>query len=334
VKRYDILDTPPEEAFDRIAAFAADLFSAPIALISFVGQDRVYFKSHHGLPDTDVSRGPGVSTSALGPWLQLRFEHGFHTGAPLRTRDGYELGKLSVIDHRPRRVDEQQIRRLRSLATIVMDRLDLRLSAREAATRAEVLSNEVDHRAMNSLQLIASLLSLQSRAASSPATAHQLSAAANRVLAVARVHRSFSADEALSHVPVVANLRELCGELSDILAIDIKVEGLEASVPKTQILAIGLIVNELVTNAGKHGGGQIAVTFRSTPDGWHELLVVDHGKGLPEGFTVDRSEGNGIGMKVVTALVTQLNGKLSARCNPVDHAGGSGSCFTVAFPAA
>ena len=49
VRRYEILDTPPEVAFDRITALAADLFNAPIAIISFLDRDRLWFKSHHGL---------------------------------------------------------------------------------------------------------------------------------------------------------------------------------------------------------------------------------------------------------------------------------------------
>src|SRR5512143_2412969 len=76
VKRYEILDTPPEEAFDRITALAADLFGAPIAILSFVGLNRVSFKSRHGLGETEVSRGPGVSANALDPWIRRRFKNG------------------------------------------------------------------------------------------------------------------------------------------------------------------------------------------------------------------------------------------------------------------
>lgn len=329
VKRYAILDTPPEAVFDRVTALAADLFGAPIAILSFVGLNRVCFKSHHGLGETEVSRGPGASAAALDPWIRLQFRHGFHIGVPLRTRDGYELGKLSVMDRRPRRVDEQQVRRLKSLAAIVMDQLELRLAARDAAERAEIMTSEIDHRAMNSLQLIASLLHLQSRAVGSPAISLQLTAAANRVLAVARVHRAFSIDETAERVPIVAYLRKLCGELSEILSTDIKVEGVEASVPKAHILAIGLVLNELVTNAKKHGDGQITVALRSGPQGQHELCVLDEGPGLPEGFAADRPNGEGLGMKVVSALVAQLAGRISAHANPA----GQGSCFTVAFPA-
>jgi two-component sensor histidine kinase len=327
MRRYNILDTPPEAAFDRITALAADVFDAPISILSFVGHDRVCFKSHHGFAATYVDRGPGKVAAAIDPWIRRQFRHGFHVGVTLRTSDGYDLGQLSVIDRRPRRVDAQQIRHLKSLADIVMDQLELRLSARRAAARAETMTSTDDSRAMASLQLVASLLHLQSRAVKGTETALQLTTAANRVLAVARVHRNSSANEADDRMPILAYLRRLCGELSCILAADITVEGVEKSVATTQIIAIGLIANELVTNAFRHGAGPIRVSFISGTDGEYELCVLDEGDGLPEGFAVGRPSG-GLGMKVVATLTGQLAGQLRASPNPA----GRGARFTVTFP--
>jgi two-component sensor histidine kinase len=333
LKRYDICSTPPEVGFDRIAAMAADLLAAPIAIISFVDSDRVWFKSHYGLAETGADRGPGAAASALAPWLQLKFKHGFHVGAPLCTLGGHELGRLTVIDRRPRRVDSQLIRRLKTLAAMVMDCLELRLAAHAAAARAVAMASEADHRAMNSLQLIASVLRLQSDAVGPPVAARQLAAAANRVLTVARVHRAFCAHETLDRVPIVPYLRQLCGELSEILTAEISIDGAEATISKAQILPIGLVVNELVTNAKKHGGGRITVDLRCTADGQRELCVHDEGPGLPAGFSVDHPGSDGIGMTVVRALAGQLNGTISARSNSVRHPGKAGSCFMVSFPA-
>ena len=333
LKRYDIVGTPPETGFDRIAAIAADLLGAPIAIISFVDSHRAWFKSHHGLAETGVDRGPGAAASALAPWLQLEFRHGFHFGAPLRTLDGHELGRLTVIDRRPRRVDEQQIRRLKTLAAMVMDCLELRLAAHAAAARAMAMASEADHRAMNSLQLIASVLRLQSDAVGSPIAARQLTAAANRVLAVARVHRAFCTHETLERVPIVPYLHQLCAELSEILTAEIVIDGAEATISKAQLLPLGLVVNELVTNAKKHGGGRITVDLRCTADGQRELCVHDEGPGLPAGFSIDRSGSEGIGMTILGALAGQLDGTISAQSNSVRHPGKAGSCFKVSFPA-
>lgn len=328
LKRYEILDTPPEAAFDHITALAAELFKAPIAIISFLDGNRLWFKSHHGLDAAQISWAPDLSGSATELRLRREFNPSFFAGAALRTADGYDLGTLCVIDRQPRPIGLPQVQHLEALAKIVVDQLELRLAKNRAGARALLMAAEIDHRAMNSLQFVASLLHLQSRSVG-PEAKRQLVTAANRVLAVARVHRNFAADETADRIPVLAYLRRLCGELSDILGAPVTIEGTEASVPKMHILAIGLIVNELVTNAKKHGGGTIKITFDSRTAGHYELCVFDHGKGLPEGFSLNAPGREGLGMKVIAALVVQLDGKLSAGANPA----GAGACFSVAFPA-
>lgn len=330
VAQYGILDTAPEPDFDRITALAADLFSAPIAILGFIGADHVSFKSHHGLDVTRAGRGDDPAMPVMMPWLRAEFRNGFHAGAALHDPDGHEIGTLCVIDRRARQIDEQQMRRLRALGGVVTDLLALRLEARRVLAEAEMATSEVDHRAMNSLQFVASLLQLQSRASGSPEVTQQLRSAADRVLAVARVHRTFSTQETAGRVPIVAHLQRLCEELSTSFGSKIGLEGADGiDVPKEQVLPIGLIVNELATNARKHAGDPIAITFRRLGTGAYELCVFDEGPGLPAGFDVAALSGMGLGMKVVNALTTQLQGQLSAHPNPV----GRGSCFKVTFPA-
>jgi two-component sensor histidine kinase len=331
VEQYGILDTAPEPAFDRMIALAADLFSTPIAILGFIGDGHVFFKSHHGLGATRADRGSDPVVPVMMPWLRAEFANGFHASVPLHDPDGYELGMLCVIDRRSRQVDEQQMRRLRALGGVVTDLLAMRLAARRALAQAEITASEVDHRAMNSLQFVASLLQLQSRASGSPEVTQQLRAAANRVLAVARVHRTFSTQETAGRVPLAAHLRRLCGELSTSVGGEIRLEGAdEFDVPKEQVLPIGLIVNELVTNARKHAGDPITITFHRPAGSDYELCVLDEGPGLPAGFDVTATAGLGLGMKVVAALAAQLLGRFTAHPNPV----GRGSCFKVVFPVA
>jgi two-component sensor histidine kinase len=330
VHRYEILDTPPEAAFDRITALAADLFDAPISIIGLRDRDRLWFKSHHGLDATELGLShDDTSASVTELRIRRKFNLGFFVGVPLHTSDGHDLGSLCVMDRPPRRVDEQRRRHLKALADFVVDHLELRRARVRATARAALMAREFDHRAMNSLQFVASLLHLQSRLVGTEA-AGQLTAAENRVLAAARVHQSFAADEAADLVNVLAYLGQLCSDLSTVLGAHITVAGSEGGVPTTQILAIGVIVNELVTNAKKHGAGPVTVTFRSGAAGRYELCVLEEGEGLPDGFTVDQHRVNGIGMKVVTALVKQLAGRLSAHANPA----GQGACFSVLFPIA
>jgi sigma-B regulation protein RsbU (phosphoserine phosphatase) len=149
VRRYDILDTPPDGAFERITALAARLLNVPISIVSIVDRDRIWFKSHHGLEVEQIDRQPGLCASAIlqdGPWLVADaasdprtltnplvagdFGLRFYAGVPLTTHDGYNLGTLCVIDHEPRAISEDEVATLTDLATLVMDELELRLSAR------------------------------------------------------------------------------------------------------------------------------------------------------------------------------------------------------------
>ena len=96
--------------------------------------------------------------------------------------------------------------------------------------------------------------------------------------------------------------------------------------PTTKIQPIGLLVNELVTNAAKHGAGKIEVSF-SVSGQLGQLMVCDEGSGLPANFDPQTSSG-GLGMKVVAALATQLGGHLAAGTKPSRL----GSCFSISFP--
>jgi sigma-B regulation protein RsbU (phosphoserine phosphatase) len=164
VRRYDILDTPPDGAFDRIAAVAAEIFNVPIAIVSVVDTDRIWFKAHHGLDVTQIDREPGLCASAItgrDPWIVTdavadprtlanplvagEFGLRFYAGAPLTTHDGYNLGTLCVIDQEPRRVTEQEAKLLVELAQVVVDELEMRRSARLAIDAAEQRLNDLEH---------------------------------------------------------------------------------------------------------------------------------------------------------------------------------------------
>ncbi|MFC6488194.1 sensor histidine kinase [Nitratireductor sp. GCM10026969] len=346
VRRYDILDTPPDGSFDRITAIAARRFNVPISIISIVDHDRIWFKSHHGVQVEQVERDPGLCASAIlsadphiltdanvdarslaNPLVAGEFGLRFYAGVPLRTSDGYNLGTLCVIDREARPISQAEIEELKDLASVVMDQMELRLSARQAVARAEIMAREIDHRVRNSLHFVSALLTMQARLSDlPPAASEQLQMAANRVAAVARVHQNFHI-EAADEISCIGFLRRLCADLSGILDRPVKVDGDEGNVPTERIQPIGLIVNELVTNAAKHGATNINVVYH-LKDGMHELSVRDNGEGLPPGFDLEQS-ASGLGMKVVKALADQLGGRVSAVPNP----SGCGCCFTVAFPA-
>jgi two-component sensor histidine kinase len=363
VRRYDILDTPPDGAFDRITAIAARLFDVPIAIISIVDNDRIWFKSHHGLDVEQIDRAPGLCASAIlqpEPWILLdaktdprslanplvasEFGLRFYVGVPLRTGDGHHLGTLCVIDKEPRTVSEDQIEHLKDLAAGVIDHMELRLAARRAVSKLEVvieekdaalrrsrmMAKEIDHRVMNSLQMVSSLLKLQGRGLDDAEATGELTMAASRVAAVARVHQHIYMSDTVDTTDCAGYLTRLCEDLSAMLLSDgreaIVVDAIAADLPTEQIAPLGLITNELVTNAAKHGQGRITVTFdREGPDDY-ALQVFDEGNALPDGF--DPMERSGLGMRVIKSLTAQLGGEFVVA--PSDDR--ARTIFTVRFP--
>jgi two-component sensor histidine kinase len=195
----------------------------------------------------------------------------------------------------------------------------------------EVLSLESDHRLLNGLQMIVSLLSLQSRAQTNVDAAANLSVAANRVATIARVHRCLHSIDGADVVAFRGFLDELCGEYSSMLAVEdfrnpgIVVEGDEVWLPAAIAIPLSLIVNELITNAAKHGSGMIAVRLEAPPEGDHLLSVCNDGPPLPPDFEPAASAG--LGLKIMLALVEQIGGTL--RYGPC--AQGQGTRFDVAF---
>ncbi|MEO6040376.1 MAG: GAF domain-containing protein [Croceibacterium sp.] len=343
VRRYDILDTPPDGAFDRITALAARRFGVPISIISIVDEDRIWFKSHHGLPVTEIGRDPGLCASAIlsgdphiltdasvdprslaNPLVAGDFGLRFYAGVPLTTSDGHNLGTLCIIDKKARPIDEEQIEDLKDLASVVTDQLELRLSARAAVSRAELMAKEIDHRVMNSLQFVSSLLTMQARSPEIGEAASHLQLAANRVAAVAQVHRHFYTGDAET-TSCIAFLERLGEELEAVLDRSISVEGAAGDVPNNWIQPIGLIVNELVTNAAKHGAGRIDVHYK-VENQRHSLIVCDEGRNLPQDFD-PATASTSLGMRVVRSLAKQLGGELTAGRSP-----DGSSCFKVSFP--
>ena len=114
---------------------------------------------------------------------------------------------------------------------------------------------------MNSLQFVSALLRMQEKTGGS-SVAQQLEMAANRVAAVARVHRHFHLEDDTANVGALTYLRRLCDDLSGILGVPVEVDGDDGSLPTTAIQPVGLIVNELVTNATKHGAGKVTVIYK------------------------------------------------------------------------
>jgi sigma-B regulation protein RsbU (phosphoserine phosphatase) len=165
VERYAILDTPADEAFDRIARVAARCLGTPMATIAFVDAKRTWFKATHGvanLQEIERDRGPWSSVILDDAPCVVRDTVGdprtsedrfvvddrdirFYAGAPIITSDGHRIGVIDVLDTQPRNSTEDDIATLSDLAGVVMDELELRLSALTTVTAERELRDIAEH---------------------------------------------------------------------------------------------------------------------------------------------------------------------------------------------
>ena len=148
LRKYEILDTPADGSFDDLTALAAKAFNVPIAIVSLVDKDRIWFKSHHGLEIEQIDRNPGLCASAIlsddvyliedakndprcltNPLVAKEFGLQFYAAAPLQTPDG-NIGTFCILDKKPRYINTEQQEMLRQMARIVMKEIELRLQSR------------------------------------------------------------------------------------------------------------------------------------------------------------------------------------------------------------
>ena len=148
IERLDVLDTPREEAFDRITRLAQKLFQVPIAVVTIIDGHRSWFKSCYGLEGTEAPREhafcnytirehkPLVVLDATkdprfdkNPFVLVENGVRFYAGIPLQTRDGNNVGTFCLVDTKPRVFEADQVALLSDLARMVMDELELRMLA-------------------------------------------------------------------------------------------------------------------------------------------------------------------------------------------------------------
>ena len=243
----------------------------------------------------------------------------------------------SKIQRAPRGATVRGNRERRSHGALIAD-LEAALAREQALLRDKddllqrqtMLTEEFEHRLINSLQLIASLLSLQSRAAATPEAAAQLTIAARRVAAFGRVHRQLHLLDHVEKVEFKQYLQHLCEDLAALLFQErvghaIVVEGANIEIPTALAIPLGFIVNELITNSAKYASGNITVRLQTTASACHSLSVSDDGPGLPSDF--DAASHKGLGMKIVQALVSEIGGALTISAGD----DGRGARFTVSF---
>lgn len=188
---------------------------------------------------------------------------------------------------------------------------------RDALAEKTTLLMEIHHRVKNNLQMVMSLITMQRRRLSEPALLLALEQTNTRISAMAMIHERLYSGKSLAHIDCDAYLRDLAsGLIASFARGDIRqafeLQALKLSID--QVVPLGLMVTELVTNVLKYGigarqQGLLQLTFKRLEDGRCELVVADDGPGLPPGF--DLAGATSLGLPLVQALARQLRGEAS-----------------------
>jgi two-component sensor histidine kinase len=207
--------------------------------------------------------------------------------------------------------------------------LVVEITARKRAERQRTeMFDELNHRVKNNLALVSAMLGLQARSASSAKVREQLEAAVERIQTVADVHGSLYRTGRTDDVEFAAYLRDLCDRLGASMLdggrVQIELQAETTVLPLDKAVALGVVVNELVTNAAKHAyppphTGKISVELKRAENAL-SLTVGDSGPGLP-----NEVESSRLGMRLVRSLVQQIGGRLVVEHSP-------GATFHVHLP--
>ena len=208
---------------------------------------------------------------------------------------------------------------------------------REIADR-DLLLAEFDHRMKNNFQIVASILAIQRRRVTGDA-AEALGVALHRVESIGRAHRHlYRGARETGAVQMRDYLSDLCDALADALllhdGITLACRSDEGLLPRDRAVSIGLVVNELVTNAAKHAfegrdAGTIAVSFHCDGVGagasW-KLIVSDDGRGMPPDEGTPASPDGGLGSRLIPAFARQAGGTITTESGP------HGTAVTMELP--
>ena len=294
---YDVLDTLPESEFDNLVTLASKITGTPVSLVSLVDRDRQWFKAKTGFPDEQTGLENSICAHGMGETgiFEIRDTTRdartadmeivaasetpvrFYAGAPLVSDDGLPLGMLCVIDHMPRELDEDQRFALRVLGDQVMAQLELRRRLKneitlrreleESLAERDLLAREVDHRVKNSLAMVTSFITMQTRRERNPEAKKVLEAAASRVSAISSLHQELY----LASEHGMVSLPQLAERLAHLLrqtapaGISLEIEMAPIRVEPPRATAFAVIFNEFVTNSFKHA-------FRGRKKGLVQIL--------------------------------------------------------------
>jgi len=270
------------------------------------------------------------------PWLWLAERYRFRGcwSFPIETVGGRVVGTFAMYLESPREAtprDYALAEVLTRTAAIIISRnqeaeeraravaalRESEASLREALAEREALLKELHHRVKNNLQVIMSLLEMQADKAAHPQALSVLAEARNRVGAIASMHELLYNSESFSEVDLTRYVRRLVAHVVSFYQKDSRVSssvvGNGIAIDLARAVPLGLLLNELVSNACKHAfpghtTGQLDIRLHEAAGHIH-IQVKDTGAGLPGGF--DHRTSTTLGLQLVHMLAKQLGGDVT-----------------------
>ncbi len=275
---------------------------------------------------------------------------------PLKVKDRI-IGVLQVMDSSANRFDETHINLLETLALSaaisienarlyreaqqeIAERKRVEKSLRESEEKIkssleekELLLKEIHHRVKNNMQIISSLLNLQSRHISDEAARSLFQDSQNRIHSIALVHEKLYQSGDLARINFNEYIQSLTRHLFRSYKVNPKLIAMTTNIRDIFLtvdiaMPCSLIISELVSNALKYAfpderQGEVQIDFTMRDDGWYSMTIRDNGIGLPDSIDIEKTET--LGMQLLNTLSRQLRGEFS-------FSRAEGTSFSITFP--
>lgn len=257
-----------------------------------------------------------IVIAVIGVWLAVYLMIDRPIRAIIRSAKKREAGDISAPF--PKLRFSTEFGQLSAALSRMSNRIDQLLKQKD------LLLRELQHRVMNSLNLLSSLLEMQRRHVKNAATKEHLSDARDRIISMGTVYRYLYQSQTLEFVEFSEFLSTICNSSEAAYVgtknVSIKVEAESLRLSSTHAISLGMLTHELITNALKHAyaesaSGVVKIGLKHRDDGSIEFRIADNGRGLPDDFQLGTNSS--LGMKVVASTVHQFGGTLKInRLNP------------------
>ena len=371
---YQILDTQSEDTFDKIALMASQIFDTPTAFISFVDAERVYIKSNLSqLPYTEVERSQSLSSLVIltdevtvfhdthevqylidKKFIALDGGMRFFSAAPLKSPEGYNVGCICVGDSVPREIRPEQLDMLKTLASIVIDKLENRLRYRKNIEAQMDMMNFTLHEIKNPLASISLANDILKRDSSSRDKMTEMIKSSVKMIQekLSEVLTKSELEEKEINLTIEeVDIKDLVYRVLNNFELLAKRKKQTIEVQCSDLLPViqadktklSDIFHNLVSNAIKYSyyGTTIKIIAEEISDSVR-LEVKDEGQGLNEGdvsklFTkfgklsakpTGKETSNGLGLAITKSFVELHNGTIEALSEGKDK----GTSFIITLP--